>query len=66
MARQITIEVALAAFRKKVSELVDANVLLEAQVKQLEEENERLRTERQGGPDSASGAGSTDATAGAG
>ncbi|MEU1309517.1 hypothetical protein ABZ419_11565 [Streptomyces cinnamoneus] len=43
MARQITIEAALAAFRKKVSELVDANVLLEAQVQNLEEEVERLR-----------------------
>jgi hypothetical protein len=50
MAQQISIEDALAAFRKKCSELIDANVLLEARaagldrrVAELEAENTRLQ-----------------------
>ncbi|WP_030917281.1 hypothetical protein [Streptomyces sp. NRRL B-24720] len=43
MARQISMEAGLAAYRKKCNELFDANVLLEAQLEELERENEQLR-----------------------
>lgn len=43
MGRQISMEAGLAAYRKKCSELFDANVLLEAQLAELEQENAQLR-----------------------
>ncbi|MEU7240335.1 hypothetical protein [Streptomyces sparsogenes] len=45
MAGQISVEAALAAFRKKCSDLLDANVLLEARVSELESELEQLRNQ---------------------
>ena len=43
MAGQISVEAALPVFRKRCSELHDANLLLQARVEQLEAENEQLR-----------------------
>jgi hypothetical protein len=64
MGQQIPIDAALAGFRKKCGELIDANVLLEvraeglqARVAELEEENARLHQAAEGpvsgGPDLA-------------
>lgn len=44
MARQISMETGLAAYRKKCSELLDANILLEAQLAELEAENANLKS----------------------
>ncbi len=45
MGQKITIEAALAAFRKKCGELLEETVLLKARVTELEEENAHLRGE---------------------
>lgn len=45
MAQQISIEAALAAFRKKCGELLEENVLLKAHTTELEAENEQLRAQ---------------------
>ncbi|MBO0654231.1 hypothetical protein J1792_16060 [Streptomyces triculaminicus] len=45
MARQISMEAALVAYRRKLAELVDANVLLEARVEQLELELTQAQAE---------------------
>lgn len=62
MGQQISIDAALAGFRKKCSELIDANVLLEvragaleARVAELEEENARLRADPEPQPVSHEG-----------
>jgi hypothetical protein len=43
MARQISMEAGLAAYRKKCADLLDANILLEAQLAEVEAECEQLR-----------------------
>lgn len=43
MGQQISIEAALAAFRRKYGEAADENVLLHARVAELEEEIAKLR-----------------------
>ncbi len=45
MAQQVSIEAALAAFRKKCGELLEENVLIKAHTTELEAENERLRAQ---------------------
>lgn len=50
---QISMEAGLAAFRKKCADLLDANVLLEAQVADLEAENARLREQVAAAPEQA-------------
>lgn len=45
MARQVTMEAALAAYRKKCGELFDTNVLLEARLSDTEQEIAALRVE---------------------
>ncbi|MEU1787124.1 hypothetical protein ABZ553_14865 [Streptomyces sparsogenes] len=49
MAGQISLETALGAFRKKCADLLDANVLLEARVTELEAEVEQLRPQASAG-----------------
>jgi hypothetical protein len=49
MAQQISIEEALGAFRKKCGDLIDANVLLEAQAAVLERRVAELERERDAG-----------------
>ncbi|MGY0062856.1 hypothetical protein ACWY4P_41025 [Streptomyces sp. LZ34] len=44
MAGQISMEAALAAFRKKCGDLLEANVLLEARLTEAEAELEQLRS----------------------
>ncbi|MGW3821791.1 hypothetical protein ACWEAF_05650 [Streptomyces sp. NPDC005071] len=43
MARQISMEAGLAAYRRKCADLLDANILLEAQLAEVEAECEQLR-----------------------
>lgn len=43
MGQQISLEAALAGFRRKAADLLDENVLLGARITELEEENARLR-----------------------
>jgi prefoldin subunit 5 len=43
MARQISMDAALAAYRRKCADLLDANILLEAQLAEVEAECEQLR-----------------------
>ena len=43
MARQISMDAALAAYRQKCADLLDANILLEAQLAEIEAECEQLR-----------------------
>jgi hypothetical protein len=43
MARQISMESGLAAYRQKCADLLDANILLEAQLAEVEAECEQLR-----------------------
>lgn len=50
MAGQISMEAALAAFRKKCGDLLEANVLLEARLSEAETELEQLRTQSPAGP----------------
>ncbi|MFE3484824.1 hypothetical protein ACIQ1S_09360 [Streptomyces griseus] len=45
MTRQISMEAALNAYRKKCGELLEANILLEAQAAELQAENEQLKGE---------------------
>ena len=47
MAGQISVEAALPVFRRRCSELHDANLLLQARVEELEAENEQLRAAAQ-------------------
>ncbi|WP_030344750.1 hypothetical protein [Streptomyces sp. NRRL S-1022] len=64
MAGQISVEDAFPTFQKKVRELFEANLLLQAQVDVLErrvteltEENTRLQQASPGRPESGPGAG---------
>lgn len=43
MARQISMEAALTAYQKKCADLLHSNILLEAQLAEVEAENEQLR-----------------------
>jgi hypothetical protein len=51
MGRQISMEAGLEAFRKKCADLLEANVLLEAQLAEVEKENEQLRAQIAPGPE---------------
>jgi hypothetical protein len=51
MGRQISMEAGLEAFRQKCADLLEANVLLEAQLAEVEKENEQLRAQVAPGPE---------------